>query len=61
MGIHADVSVDLTELREWKDGLVSRMTGSVEKLCKANGVTLVEGQPHSPTTTRSPSGTATGR
>ena len=43
MGIHADVSVDLTELREWKDGLVSRMTGSVEKLCKANGVTLVEG------------------
>jgi len=28
---------------EWKDGVVDRLTGGVEKLCKANGVNLVPG------------------
>ncbi|MFB6108551.1 MAG: dihydrolipoyl dehydrogenase [Haloplanus sp.] len=43
MGIHADPAIDLAAMREWKDGVVDRLTGGVEKLCKANGVNLVEG------------------
>ncbi|MGM0591770.1 MAG: dihydrolipoyl dehydrogenase [Halobacteriota archaeon] len=43
MGVHADPVVDLSGMRDWKDGVVSRLTGGVEKLCKANGVNLVEG------------------
>ncbi|WP_245626095.1 dihydrolipoyl dehydrogenase, partial [Haloparvum sedimenti] len=30
-------------MQSWKDGVVDRLTGGVEKLCKANGVNLVEG------------------
>ncbi|WP_251341869.1 dihydrolipoyl dehydrogenase [Haloplanus halophilus] len=43
MGIHADPAVDLEGMLEWKEGVVDRLTGGVEKLCKANGVTLLEG------------------
>jgi dihydrolipoamide dehydrogenase len=43
MGVHADPVVDLAGMREWKDGVVDRLTGGVEKLCKANGVNLIEG------------------
>ena len=43
MGVHADPAVDLSGMREWKDGVVDRLTGGVEKLCKANGVNLMEG------------------
>jgi dihydrolipoamide dehydrogenase len=43
MGIHADPAVDLAGMRDWKDEVVDRLTGGVEKLCKANGVTLLEG------------------
>jgi dihydrolipoamide dehydrogenase len=43
MGIHADPAVDLSATQSWKDGIVEQMTGGVEKLCKANGVNLVEG------------------
>jgi len=43
MGVYADPAVDLATMREWKDGVVDRLTGGVEKLCKANGVTLMEG------------------
>ncbi|WP_251329038.1 dihydrolipoyl dehydrogenase [Haloplanus pelagicus] len=43
MGIHADPVVDLAGMREWKDGVVDHLTGGVEKLCKANGVNLIEG------------------
>ncbi|KTG19977.1 dihydrolipoyl dehydrogenase [Haloferax profundi] len=43
MGIHADPVVDMSQLRDWKDGVVDQLTGGVEKLCKANGVNLVEG------------------
>jgi dihydrolipoamide dehydrogenase len=43
MGIHADPAVDLAGMCDWKDGVVDRLTGGVEKLCKANGVDLVEG------------------
>jgi dihydrolipoamide dehydrogenase len=43
MGIHADPVVDMAGMRDWKDGVVDRLTSGVEKLCKANGVNLVEG------------------
>jgi len=43
MGIHADPAVDLAAMVDWKDGVVDQLTGGVEKLCKANGVNLVEG------------------
>ncbi|MFB6068813.1 MAG: dihydrolipoyl dehydrogenase [Halobacterium sp.] len=44
MGVYADPRVDLAEMVTWKDGVVDRLTGGVEKLCKANGVNLVEGR-----------------
>jgi len=43
MGIHADPAVDLARMVEWKNGIVDRLTGGVEKLCKANGVNLISG------------------
>jgi len=43
MGIEGDLSVDMESMVDWKDDIVDRMTGSVEKLCKANQVTLVDG------------------
>ena len=43
MGVHADPAVDLTGMVAWKDGIVDQLTGGVEKLCKANGVNLLEG------------------
>jgi dihydrolipoamide dehydrogenase len=43
MGVDADPTVDLATMREWKAGVVDRLTGGVEKLCKANGVGLVDG------------------
>ncbi|MFB6146417.1 MAG: dihydrolipoyl dehydrogenase [Halobacteriaceae archaeon] len=44
MGVHADPEVDVAAMTEWKDGVVARLTRGVEKLCKGNGVTLVEGE-----------------
>ncbi|MFC6837033.1 dihydrolipoyl dehydrogenase [Halomarina ordinaria] len=44
MGIHADPAVDMKGMRSWKDDVVDQLTGGVEKLCKANGVNLVEGR-----------------
>ena len=43
LGIHADPAVDAGRMQEWKSEVVDQLTGGVEKLCKANGVTLVEG------------------
>ncbi|QLG49580.1 dihydrolipoyl dehydrogenase [Natrinema halophilum] len=43
MGIHADPAIDLAGMMDWKDGVVDQLTGGVEKLCKANGVSLLEG------------------
>ena len=43
MGISANPEVDLATMNEWKNGVVDQLTGGVEKLCKANGVDLVEG------------------
>ncbi|TSD14883.1 dihydrolipoyl dehydrogenase [Haloglomus irregulare] len=44
MGVHADPAVDMARTRAWKDEVVDTLTGGVEKLCKANGVNLVEGR-----------------
>ena len=43
MGIDGEVSVDLSAMVDWKDGVVEGLTGGVEKLCKAAGVNLMEG------------------
>jgi len=43
LGITAEVDVDVTQLVEWKDGVVDTLTGGVEGLCEAAGVTLVDG------------------
>ncbi len=43
MGVHADPTVDMAGMAAWKDDVVDQLTGGVEKLCKANGVHLVEG------------------
>ncbi|ELZ29376.1 dihydrolipoamide dehydrogenase [Halogeometricum pallidum JCM 14848] len=43
MGIFADPVIDMTKMQEWKSSVTSKLAGAVEKLCKANGVTLVEG------------------
>ncbi|WP_226482756.1 dihydrolipoyl dehydrogenase [Natrinema amylolyticum] len=43
MGIYAEPFVDVGEMIDWKDDVVDRLTGGVEKLCKANGVSVREG------------------
>ena len=43
MGISAQVSVDLTKLQQWKQGVVDRLTGGVALLCRANGVKILHG------------------
>ncbi len=44
MGIRADPIIDIGEMVSWKDGVVDQLTSGVEKLCKANGVNLIEGR-----------------
>ncbi len=44
MGVHADPEIDAAAMNGWKDGVVHRLTRGVEKLCKGNGVTLIEGR-----------------
>ncbi|MFB6251473.1 MAG: dihydrolipoyl dehydrogenase [Halobellus sp.] len=43
LGIHADPAVDMSQMQQWKAGVVDQLTSGVEKLCKANGVSLIEG------------------
>lgn len=44
MGIYADPYVDVEELMEWKDGIITQLTNGVAQLCAANGVELVDGR-----------------
>jgi len=44
MGIDAEVSTDFERMVDWKDDIVRQLTGGVEQLCRANGVTLVDGR-----------------
>ncbi|WP_311173774.1 dihydrolipoyl dehydrogenase [Halobellus ordinarius] len=43
LGIHADPAVDMSRMQAWKSEVVDQLTSGVEKLCKANGVSLLEG------------------
>ena len=43
LGITAEIETDLGQLFDWKSGVVDRLTGGVEGLAQANGVTLVDG------------------
>lgn len=44
MGIMAErVRADMKKVQAWKEGVVSKLTGGVEKLCKANEVTVLKG------------------
>lgn len=43
MGISGDLDVDFSGMIGWKDNVVKQLTGGVKKLCKGNGVTLVDG------------------
>ena len=44
MGVHADPAIDIQGMRAWKDGVVDQLVTGVERLCKGNGVNLVEGR-----------------
>lgn len=44
LGVYADPYVDVGELTDWKDGVVDRLTGGVEQLLEANGVTVLDGR-----------------
>lgn len=44
MGITADPSVEFDSMVDWKDGIVDQLSSGVEKLCKANGVTILNGR-----------------
>lgn len=44
LGITADPSVDLGRMVEWKQGVVDKLTGGVEHLLEANGVTVMSGR-----------------
>ncbi len=45
MGIKAkELSVDLKAMMDWKDGVVTRLTDGVAKLCRGNGVNVLHGE-----------------
>ena len=43
MGVHANPAIDMAGMVGWKDEVVDQLTTGVERLCKGNGVNLVEG------------------
>ena len=44
MGIYADPYVDAAELTDWTAGVVERLTGGVEQLCRGAGVQFQQGR-----------------
>ena len=38
INISGDVSIDMAQTQEWKQGIVKRLTGGVDFLLKSNGV-----------------------
>lgn len=42
-GVNAEVSFDIERMVDWKDDVVEQLTGGVERLCRANGIELIEG------------------
>ena len=43
LGISAQVQVDLAQLQRWKESIVERLTDGVARLCRGNGVEIVQG------------------
>lgn len=43
-GVHADPEIDLAAMNDWKDSVVSQLTGGVENLCRQSGAELVDGR-----------------
>ena len=43
MGITGSVSVDLGKLQAWKRGVVDRLDSGIRRLCKLNGVEIING------------------
>ncbi len=43
MGVHADPAIDMAGMSAWKDEVVDQLTTGVERLCKGNGVNMIEG------------------
>jgi dihydrolipoamide dehydrogenase len=43
LGVHADPAIDFAQMMDWKADVVDQLTGGVGKLCKANGVNVIEG------------------
>lgn len=45
IGIHTDnLEVDFTEIQEWKDGVIDRLTNGVKQLLKSEGVEIKKGK-----------------
>ncbi len=45
MGIYPpNLPLDFSQLQQWKDSVVSRLTGGVGQLCRGNGVEILAGQ-----------------
>ncbi|WP_172369820.1 dihydrolipoyl dehydrogenase [Sporosarcina jiandibaonis] len=44
MGISAEVNLDFSKVQEFKDGVVSRLTGGVSGLMKGNKIDVVQGE-----------------
>ncbi|WP_336022832.1 dihydrolipoyl dehydrogenase [Halobellus salinisoli] len=44
MGITAEIDVEFGRMVEWKDDVVRNMNWNVGKLCRANGVSIIEGR-----------------
>ncbi len=42
-GVRADISIDMKEWQKWKWGMIGRLTGGVEILCKSYGVRIEKG------------------
>ena len=42
--VNGDITVDLPELMNWKDGVVKKLTGGVATLLKGNKVEVIKGE-----------------
>ncbi|MFQ6033877.1 MAG: dihydrolipoyl dehydrogenase, partial [Candidatus Bipolaricaulia bacterium] len=43
LGISAQVEVDFARLQRWKESIVERLTDGIARLCRGNGVKIVQG------------------
>ena len=43
-GVHMDLKIDMAQWQEWKWGMINRLTGGVETLCKSYSVEIVRGE-----------------